>query len=69
MMTYFFVRVDSNIITFLSNDLSFNTIELNNVTLSDVNFDEKGPETIIYIRLDLWLDVIDLNNIKCIKKK
>ena len=68
MMTYFFVDVDSNIITFFSNDLSFNTIDLNNITLSDVNFYEKDPETIIYVRLNLWLGVIDLNNIKNVKK-
>ena len=67
-MSYFFVDVDSNIITFHSNTLSFNTIGLNNITLSDVNYDEKDSETIIYVRLDLWLGEIDLNNIKSVKK-
>ena len=68
MMTYFFVDVDFNIIIFLSNSLICNTIGLNNITLSDVNYDERDPETIVYVRLDLWLGVIDLNNIKSVIK-
>ena len=47
----FFYDVDSYIITFLSNDMGFNTIEFNNINLKDDNFDEDGPETINYVRL------------------
>ena len=41
--------VDSNIITFLSNDMGFPSIELNNVNLDDDNFDEDDPETISHV--------------------
>ena len=37
--------VDSNIITFLSNDMGFNTVDLNNINLDgDNNFDEEDPK-------------------------
>ena len=31
--------------------MSFDTIDLNGITLDDFNFDEEDPETIIYVRL------------------
>ena len=49
----FFRDVDSNIITFLSADLGFITIDLNKINPGDGNFDEEDPETIIHVRLSL----------------
>ena len=40
---------DSDIVTFFSDDLDLNTIDLNNI-----NFDEQDPETIINVRLMAW---------------
>ena len=51
----FFQDVDSNIITFLMDDMGFNTIDLNNINLGDDNnFDEDDPETINHVRLMAW---------------
>ena len=49
----FFHDVDSSFITFLSDDMGFNTIDLNSINLDDGdnNFDEEYPETIILVRL------------------
>ena len=54
--------------TFLSDDMSFHTIDLNNINLDDDNFDEEVPETMLLFMWDLWLGVIDLNNAKHAKK-
>ena len=51
-----------------SDDMSFNTIDLNNINLGDDNFDEEVPETMLLFMLDLWLGVIDLSNAKHAKK-
>ena len=50
----FCIDVDSNIIIFLSHDMGFDTINLNNITLDNDNFDENYPETIIHFRLMAW---------------
>ena len=51
----FFHDVNSNIIIFLSNDMSFNTIILNNINLDDDdNFDKDDPEIINLLRLMDW---------------
>ena len=50
----FFHDVDSNIITFLSDDKGFNTVDLNNINLDDDNFDKDNPETINHIRIVTW---------------
>ena len=34
--------------------MSFDTIDLNGITLDDVNFYEEDPKTIIYVRLMVW---------------
>ena len=44
------VHVDSNSITFLSNDIAFNTIDFNNINFDDNNFDKDDPETTIHVR-------------------
>ena len=54
MLIYFFHDVDSNIIIFFTENISFNAIDLNNINLDDVNFDEDDPETINYVRLVTW---------------
>ena len=45
--------VDSNFITFLGDDMGFNTVDLNNIKLDEGgnNFDEEDSETIINVRL------------------
>ena len=44
------------------------SVDLNNINLDDVNFDEDDPETITHVRLMAWLGVIDLNNVNHVKK-
>ena len=34
--------------------MSFDTIDFNSITLSDVDFNEEDPETIILVRLMAW---------------
>ena len=46
-----FDDVDSNIVTFLSDAMGFNTIDLNSINLDDGDFDEDDPETINCVRL------------------
>ena len=50
----FFHDVGSHIITFLDNDISFNSIGLNNINLDDDNFDKDDPGTINHVRLMTW---------------
>ena len=63
----FFVDVYSSIITFRSNDKGFETIDLNILTLMIIVLIKKILKLVFM--LDLWLGVIDLNNIKHVKKK
>ena len=50
--------------------MEFNTLDLNNINLDDDNFYEDDPETILLLLLllGLLLFVIDLNNVKHVKK-
>ena len=41
-----FGDIDSDLVTFFSNDIGRNTIKLNNINLDDDNFDDCDPETI-----------------------
>ena len=50
----FFPDVDSNMVKFLSDDMGFNIIDLNNININDDNFDEDDPETINHARLNAW---------------
>ena len=45
-----FGDADSNSFTFFSDGIGFNTIDLNNANLDNVNIDEDDPETIVHIR-------------------
>ena len=47
----FSVNVDADVITFFSDDLGFNIIDLNNISIDDDSFDKDNPETIICVRL------------------
>ena len=52
-----FVNEDSDNVTFFSDrylDTGILSVDLNNVILENVNFDEYDPETIIYVRLMAW---------------
>ena len=58
-----FGDVDSDIVTFFSNDIVLNSINLkNNINLDEDNFDNCDPD--ILIMFDLWLAIINISNIK-----
>ena len=65
-MMIFFVDVDSNIITFLSDDMSFNTIDLIILTLMMIILMKKILK--LLFTLSLWLGVIDINKERHVKK-
>ena len=39
---------------FFSDEMDSLSIDINNINLGDVNFDEDDPETIIHVRLMAW---------------
>ena len=43
------------------------SVDLNNINLDHVNFDEDDPETIVHVRLMVWHKI--LNNVKHLKSK
>ena len=72
-MLYFFNNdiifndIDSDIVTFFSNDIGLNIINLNNVNLDDDNFFKiLSPK--LLVMLDLWFGLIDISNNKNFKK-
>ena len=58
MMIYFFMiffhDVDSNIITFLIDDMGFNTKGLHNINLDKNDFDDDDPRINSHVRLMTW---------------
>ena len=48
------VNKDSDNVTFFSNDIGLVNVDLNNVRLDDVSFDNDGPEIIIHARFNAW---------------
>ena len=47
--------IDSDIVTFFSDDMGFNVTDLNNIDLDDDNCDDNDdPETIIQVRVVAW---------------
>ena len=64
-----FADIDSDIVTFFSNDMGLNSTNLNNINLDDNNFGDCYPETITIIISSVWLGITDLNNVKYVKKK
>ena len=59
--------IDSAIFTLFSDVMDLVTIHLNNINLSDNNFDEDGPANIFLIRLMVWC--IRLKQFKPCKKR
>ena len=49
-----FFAEDSGNVTFSSDEIGILNVDLNNINLYDVNFDEDDPETIIHARLMAW---------------
>ena len=49
-----FGDIDSNIVTFFSNNIGLNSKNLHNVNLDDDNFDDCDPKTINQVRLMAW---------------
>ena len=50
----FFHDEDSNTITFLNNDMTFNTNDFNSINLDHGNCEEDDPETVNHVRLMTW---------------
>ena len=68
MMTYFCMIQILILLHFLIDDVSFNTIGINNINLDDDhNFDEEDPETIVHVKLMAQSN--DFNNGKNVKNK
>lgn len=68
MMTYFCMIQILILLDFLIDDLSFNTIGINNINLDDDhNFDEEDPETIVHVKFMAQSN--DFNNGKNVKNK
>ena len=45
------------------------SVDLDKINFTDVNFDKDGTGNITHIRISgLWLGVINLNNVKYLKK-
>ena len=49
-----FVKEDSNYVTFSRNEMGILSVDISNIDLDDINFDEDDPETIIHVRLTAW---------------
>ena len=49
-----FGDIDSDIVTFFSNDIGLNSISLSNTNLVEEKFDDGDPETINHFRLMAW---------------
>ena len=52
----FFDDVDSNIVTFLSDNMGVNTIDINNINVDDDTLDKDDPETINNCRIITWFN-------------
>ena len=49
-----FVNEDSINVTFVSDEMGILSVDLNDINLDNVNFDEDNLETIIHVRLMVW---------------
>ena len=54
MIIYSYFNEDSGDDIFSSNEIDSISVDLNNINLYDTNYDEHGPETIIYPRPLAW---------------
>ena len=57
-----FGDIDSDIVTFFSNDIGLNSINLNNINRDKNNFDDCDPKTINHIRLMTWYNRFKQHN-------
>ena len=58
---------DSNHVTFLKNEIGIISVDLYNIDLDDINFNEWDPKTTIHAILMDWCN--RLNNVNHLKKK
>ena len=49
-----FVNEDYNNVTFFSDELHILSVDLININLDEINFEEDDPETIVHVRLMAW---------------
>ena len=49
-----FVKKDSNYVTYFSDEIGILIVDLKNINLDYVNFDEDNPEIIIHVRHLDW---------------
>ena len=49
-----FYNEDSNYVTFFSDEMVILGVDLNIISLDDINFNEDDPKTIIHVRLTYW---------------
>ena len=62
-----FIHDDSGDITFSSDEMDILSVDLNNININiDVNFEDDDSETIIYVRLMAWCNILKQH--KAIKK-
>ena len=59
--------IDSDIVTFFSNDIGLNSVIMNNINLDDDDFGDCDPETINHGRLMAWYNRYKQHK-KCKKK-
>ena len=60
-----FFDEDSGNVTFSSDELGVLTIDLNNINLDDINFDEDDSETIIHVRIMAWHNRLKQQEKRC----
>ena len=48
------VNIDSNYVTLFSDEMGILSVDINNSSFDDVNFDKDDPETTIQVRLMAW---------------
>ena len=65
MMICPFFDEDSGNVTFSSDELGVLTIDLNNINLDDINFDEDDSETIIHVRIMAWHNRLKQQEKRC----
>ena len=58
-----FDDIDSDIVTFFSNEIGLESINLNKINLDDSKFDDSDPETINHVRLIAWYNKFKQRNI------
>ena len=54
MIQSLILYINSNIVRFLGNNMNILGVDLNNITLDDVNFDENDPIPIICVTYTAW---------------